>query len=59
MHDYDPHSGVIFYSQIATNGVSCWDTNKPFSDRKHAIIDRNDETMIYPSDLNVSVLYYL
>lgn len=53
MHDYDPRTGIIFYSQVAINGVSCWNTALPFSAQNHALIDQNNEKMIYPSDLNV------
>lgn len=55
MHDYDPNSGIIFYSQVAINGVSCYNTKKQFSTDNHAIIQRDDNTMIYPSDLNVNM----
>lgn len=59
MHDYDLNSGIMFYSQVATNAVGCWDTAKPFSVKKHAIIQQDDETMIYPCDLNVSAFFFL
>lgn len=55
MHDYDPNSDIIFYSQVAINGVSCYNTKKPFSAESHAIIHRDDNAMIYPSDLNVNM----
>lgn len=58
MHDYDPNSGIIFYSQVAINGVSCYNTKKPFSTDNHAIIQRDDNAMIYPSDLNVNMRYF-
>ncbi|KAJ6626578.1 L-dopachrome tautomerase yellow-f2, partial [Pseudolycoriella hygida] len=53
MHDLDLNSGIMFYSQVAVNGVSCWNTAKPYTPRNHALLERNDETMIYPGDLNV------
>ncbi|XP_032593561.1 L-dopachrome tautomerase yellow-f2 isoform X2 [Drosophila grimshawi] len=53
MHAYDPRTGVIFYSEIQTNGVGCWNINKPFSPANHGIVDSNAETMIYPSDLTI------
>lgn len=54
MHQYDAPSGVIFYSQVAGNGVACWNTNKPFSERNHAVIASDSNRMIYPADLTVS-----
>lgn len=53
MHDFDQQSGIMFYSQVAVNGVSCWNTAKPYTPQNHALLERNDETMIYPGDLNV------
>lgn len=53
MHDYDRATGVIFYSQVATNGAACWNTAKPMTPANFGIIARNNQTMIYPGDLNV------
>lgn len=53
MHDFDKTTGVIFFSQVGINGASCWNTAMPLNKENVAIIVRNNETMIYPSDLNV------
>lgn len=53
MHAFDKITGVLFYSQVGINGVACWNSAKPFTQENHAIIARNDQTMIYPGDLNV------
>ncbi|XP_030558891.1 L-dopachrome tautomerase yellow-f2-like [Drosophila novamexicana] len=53
MHDYDPKTGVIFYAEIQTNGVGCWNTNQPFSAANHGTVASNEQTMIYPSDLTI------
>lgn len=53
MHDFDQQSGVVFYSQVAVNGISCWNSAKPYTPQNHALLERNDVTMIYPGDLNV------
>lgn len=58
MHAFDKFTGVLFYSQVGINGVSCWNSAKPFTPENHAIIARNDETMIYPGDLNVWTEYF-
>lgn len=57
MHDYDQSSGVLFYSQVAKNGVACWNTAKPFTEQNHAlIVNDNDRMNIeYPADLNVKI----
>lgn len=53
MHDFD-RSGIIFYSQVGRNGVGCWNTKKQHTPTHFHFITGNNQTMIYPSDLNVS-----
>lgn len=53
MHQYDEHTGVMFYALISKNGVSCWNTANPFSQQNHALIASDANRMIYPADLNV------
>lgn len=43
----------MFFSQIAKNAVSCWNSNTPYTPENHAIVDQNDTTMNYPVDLTV------
>lgn len=54
MHAFDRNSGVIFYSQVGINGIGCWNSNTQQSPQNFDILARNNQTMIYPSDLNVS-----
>lgn len=54
MHAYDKRTGVIFFSQVATNAIACWNTAKPLKVQNIGIIARDDTTMIYPADINVS-----
>lgn len=53
MHDFDPETGIIFYSQVGANGISCWNSASKHSPDNHVTLARNDDTMIYPCDLNV------
>lgn len=55
MHAFDRNTGIVFYSQVYTNGVGCWNSNTPHSPDNFHLLERNNQTMIYPSDLNVSV----
>lgn len=48
MHDFDANTGIMFYSQVALNGFSCWNSAKPYTPENHAVLERNDVTMIYP-----------
>lgn len=54
MHDFDQRSGVIIFSQIGKNGLSCWNTAMPLSPANTALIVQDNKLMVYPSDLSVS-----
>lgn len=56
MHAYDNRTGVIFFSQVSTNAIACWNTAKPLTEKNIGIIARDDTCMLYPSDINVSVV---
>ncbi|KAJ6628025.1 L-dopachrome tautomerase yellow-f2 [Pseudolycoriella hygida] len=53
LHDFHQRSGIIFFSQIARNAVSCWNSQKPCTPENNVIVDQNDVTMNYPVDLNI------
>lgn len=53
MHDYDEDTGVMFYAEVGRNAIGCWNTRKAFSTKNHDIVHRDNEQMIYPSDLSV------
>uniref|UniRef100_A0A1B0GFL4 Uncharacterized protein n=1 Tax=Glossina morsitans morsitans TaxID=37546 RepID=A0A1B0GFL4_GLOMM len=53
MHEYDPHTNVVFYAEIQRNGISCWNTNKRFSSDNHGTVAQDSQLMIYPSDLTI------
>lgn len=57
MHAFDRNTGIIFYSQVYTNGFGCWNSNTPHSPSNFHVLERNNQTMIYPSDLNVSRIH--
>lgn len=54
LHDFHQRTGIIFFSQVARNAVSCWNTYKPCTPENNGIVDQNDTTLNYPVDLNVS-----
>lgn len=60
MHDYDARTGAVFFSQVATNGLSCWNVRRPLNGggegaaSNHVQLQHNNETMVYPGDVNVS-----
>lgn len=53
MHAFDESSGIIFYSQVSLNAIGCWNTAVPLKENNFHIIAQDNETMIYPSDINV------
>lgn len=54
MHGYDPTTGVVFYAEVGRNSVGCWNSKRRFNALTHDILFRDDENMIYPSDLTVN-----
>lgn len=56
MHAFDRNSGIIFYSQVYLNGIACWNSTTRHTPQDFHQLERNNQTMIYPSDLNVSGL---
>lgn len=55
MHHLDLISGVMFYAEIGRNAVGCWNSRQPFNAGTHQVVARDDEKMIYPSDLRVDL----
>lgn len=53
MHVFDESTGVVFYGELARNAVGCWNSGEDFSADKHDIVLKDDERMVYPSDLTV------
>lgn len=53
MHDIDQQSGVMIFSANHQNAVGCWNLRTRFQQSNIDAVDRNDETMVYPSDLKV------
>lgn len=54
MHAYDETTRVMFFSQISLNAIGCWNTAVPLTESNFHILEQNNETMFYPSDVNVS-----
>ena len=51
--------GIAYFGQVQTNSISCWDTNKPLVEHNIGFIDSNNLGLIYPSDLDVSILSFV
>lgn len=45
--------GLMFFNMIDRNGVGCWNSEKPYTAKNHALVDMDAERMIFPSDVKV------
>lgn len=50
---YDHKTGVLFYTLISTNGVGCWNTNKPLIEGNAVIADRDPVSFVFPNDMKL------
>lgn len=46
-------NGIMFFNLIDQNAVGCWDTRKPYSKENLAVVAKDDEGLIFPSDVRV------
>lgn len=46
-------TGIQLFNLIDQNAVGCWDSSTPFSPKNHAIVDRDDETLVFPADVKI------
>ncbi|XP_071055480.1 uncharacterized protein [Onthophagus taurus] len=51
--DLHKPTGTLFLALVNQNAVGCYNINKPFDKRNFGIVQKNDNTMIYPSDLKI------
>lgn len=50
---YDDNTGVLLYTLISTNGVGCWNTNKPLTTGNAVIADRDPISFVFPNDMKL------
>ena len=46
-------TGVMLFNLIDQNAVGCWDSSTPYSPKNHGIVDRDDETLVFPADVKI------
>ncbi|ENN72676.1 hypothetical protein YQE_10774, partial [Dendroctonus ponderosae] len=51
--------GVQFFNLIDQNAIGCWNYRKPYNTNNIAIVDRNDQELIFPADVKVDRNNYL
>lgn len=52
--DLHKSSGVLFLALVNQNALGCWNTRKPFKRENFAVVQKDNEKMIYPCDLKVA-----
>lgn len=45
--------GVMLFNLIDQNAVGCWNSGTTYTPRNHDIVDRDDETMVFPADVKI------
>lgn len=38
---------------MGSNSITCWNSKKPYTTENFGVVAHNNDTMIYPSDLNI------
>lgn len=46
-------TGVMLYNLIGQNAVGCWHESMPYSPEYHAVVDRDDVGLVFPSDVKI------
>lgn len=52
-HDYDLKTGVIFFSDLHENAITCWNTGRALNKENVQIVTKNDATHVYTADIKV------
>ncbi|XP_063229142.1 protein yellow-like [Bacillus rossius redtenbacheri] len=45
--------GIMFYNLIDRNAVGCWNSRLPYCPNSQGLVDKDDERLIFPSDVKV------
>lgn len=53
---YMSDDGVLYFNLIDRNAVGCWNSRLPYEPKNLGIIDKDDEALIFPSDVKVDAL---
>lgn len=46
-------TGMQLFNLIDQNAIGCWDSSTPYSPQNHDIVDRDDETLVFPADVKI------
>lgn len=45
--------GLMLFNLIDQNAVGCWHSSLPYSPKNHDIVDKDDVTLVFPSDVKI------
>lgn len=54
-HCFDLSTNVIFFADMQKASVSCWNVRDPLNPSSIHLVQRDNSSMIYPTDLDVSL----
>lgn len=46
-------TGIQLFNLIDQNAIGCWDSTTPYAPQNHGIVDRDDETLVFPADVKI------
>lgn len=46
-------TGIMLFNLIDQNAVGCWDSATQYTPANHAVVDRDDETLVFPADVKI------
>lgn len=56
---FDRRSNVIFFTQLAKDGIGCWNIQNPLNEYTSVLIDRDPVALIMPVDIKLDVDGYI
>lgn len=45
--------GIMLFNLIDQNAVGCWNSATNYAPQNHDVVDRDDETMVFPADVKI------
>lgn len=57
-HEMDKASGIMFFTDMQKNSVSCWNIKEDFKPSNLRQVHQDNRTLIYPVDLTVKSLNF-
>lgn len=45
--------GIMLFNLIDQNAIGCWNSLMPYKPKNHAIVDRDDVGLVFPSDIKI------